>query len=230
MNILCLADEENKGLYEYYKDENLHDADLIISCGDLQARYLEYIVTVSNKTLLYVRGNHDGNYDINPPLGCCDIDDRIYDFNGLRILGLGGSMRYRDGKDMYTEAEMKKRIRKINSAITLRNGVDIIVAHAPVRGYGDLDDLPHQGFDCFNELLYRWKPKYFLHGHVHKSYRATDFKREFIHPSGTKIINCYDRYDLVIGDNEHPPKGRTGSALYDLYVSLQEKNNKRKYG
>jgi len=230
LNILCLADEENKGLYEYYRKENLHDADLIISCGDLNARYLEYIVTVSNKTLLYVRGNHDGNYDIDPPLGCYDIDDRIYDFNGLRILGLGGSMRYHDGKDMYTEAEMKKRIRKINSAISLRNGVDIIVAHAPVKGYGDMEDLPHQGFECFNELLNRWKPKYFLHGHVHKNYRTKDFKREFTHPSGTKIINCYDRYDLVIKDDEHPPKGRTGSTLYDLYVSIQEKNNKRKYG
>jgi hypothetical protein len=61
---------------------------------------------MTNVPLLYVRGNHDRGYDRKPPLGCTDIDDKIYDFNGLRILGLGGSIRYHEGPDMYTEAEM----------------------------------------------------------------------------------------------------------------------------
>ncbi len=65
----------------------------------------------------------------------------------------------------------------------------------------------------------RWHPKYMLHGHVHKCY-GSEFRREREHPSGTKIINSYGSYMLEIRDDEHPAKGRTGSALYDLYISL----------
>lgn len=229
MKILVIADEINKGLYDYYDPERTKGVDLIISCGDLDYRYLEYLETMTNVPLLYVRGNHDRNYSTNPPLGCTDIDDRIYDFHGLRILGLGGSMRYHDGTDMYTEEEMKKRISKLRPAITLRNGFDILVTHAPAKGYGDLEDLPHRGFECFNTLLNQWKPKYMLHGHVHKSYGST-FQREREHPSGCRILNCYDTYYLEISDEEHPGEGKTGSALYDLYVSVQKRRHDRKYG
>ena len=222
LNILCIADEENKGLWDFFSPEKVKDVDLIISCGDLHSDYLQYLVTMANKPLLYVRGNHDTKYDMNPPLGCEDIDDRIYDYKGLRILGLGGSMRYREGKDMYTEAEMARRIRKLQSAITLRNGFDILVTHAPLKGYGDMEDLPHQGFECLNKLVEKWKPKYVLHGHVHKSYSSGSFERERIHSSGAKIINCYDKYELTVEEGEYPPMGKTGSALYDLYVSMKE--------
>ncbi|MEE3356904.1 MAG: metallophosphoesterase [Lachnospiraceae bacterium] len=229
MKILVIADEENKGLYDFYNPSRTEGVDLIISCGDLSPRYLEYLETMTNVPLLYVRGNHDKNYDQIPPLGCIDIDDRIYDFHGLRILGLGGSMRYHEGGDMYTEDEMKKRIKKLNAAIALRNGFDILVTHAPAKGYGDLEDLPHRGFDCFNTLIEQWKPKYMLHGHVHKSYGGS-FEREREHASGCKIINGYDTYFLDIKDEEHPAQGQTGSALYDLYVAMQQKRHDKKYG
>lgn len=222
MKILVIADEENKGLFDYYDPIRTKDVDLIISCGDLHREYLEYLVTMTNVPLLYVRGNHDRDYSKNPPQGCVDIDDKIYDFRGLRIMGLGGSMRYQPGSDMYTEKEMEHRISKMRAAMTLRNGIDLLVTHAPAAGYGDLEDLPHRGFHCFNSLLEQWKPKYMLHGHVHKTYDA-NFKREYEHPSGTHIINCYDSYYLEIGQDEHPAKGQTGSALYDLYVNVQKR-------
>lgn len=229
MKILVLADEENKGLYDFYDPERTKGVDLIISCGDLHRRYLEYLETMTNVPLLYVAGNHDKSYVTEPPQGCTCIDDRIYDFKGLRILGLGGSMRYKDGPYMYTEDEMRHRISKMRPAITLRNGFDILVTHAPAKGYGDMDDLPHQGFECFNTLLNQYHPKYMLHGHVHKTYGA-DFKRERIHPSGCHILNCYDTYYLEISDEDHPAHGKTGSALYDLYVGMKSRRRERKYG
>ena len=144
MKILFLADEEEKSLYEFFDPQRLEGVDLIISCGDLSRHYLEYIVTMARCPLLYVRGNHDRRYTQEPPEGCIDIDDKIYDYKGLRILGLGGSMRYHDGSDMYTESEMKKRVGKLKSYIALRNGIDILVTHAPAKGYGDQEDLPHR--------------------------------------------------------------------------------------
>ena len=104
MKILLIADEENKALWDHYDSSRTEGVDLIISCGDLHPDYLQFLVTMTNCPLLYVRGNHDGVYDRNPPDGCISIDDRIYDYRGLRILGLGGSMRYRPGGDMYTES------------------------------------------------------------------------------------------------------------------------------
>ena len=180
---------------------------------------------MSNCPLLYVRGNHDRGYDMKPPLGCVDIDDRIYDFHGLRILGLGGSMRYHEGGDMYTEQEMAARIKKLRGAITIRNGFDILVTHAPAKGYGDMDDLPHTGFECFNSLIDQYHPKYMLHGHVHKDYGH--FVREREHPSGTKIINCYDRTYIDITDDDHPARGKTGSLLYDLYTGMEDRHKKK---
>lgn len=222
MKILVIADEENKALFDYYDPVRTKDVDLIISCGDLHREYLEYLVTMTNVPLLYVRGNHDRNYSERPPLGCTNIEDKIYDFRGLRILGLGGSMRYRPGSCMYTEKEMESRISKLRAPITLRNGIDILVMHAPAAGYGDLEDLPHRGFECFNSFMDKWKPKYMLHGHVHATY-GHEFEREYQHPSGTHIINCYDTYYLDVKDDEHPAKGQTGSALYDLYVNMQKR-------
>ena len=219
MKILVVADEPEKALWDYFDRERVNGVELIISCGDLSAAYLEFLETMINRPLLYVRGNHDTQYDYRAPQGCIDIDDRVYDYRGLRILGLGGSMCYNFSKDQYTEEEMAKRIRKLQKRITLMNGFDVLVAHAPAAGYGDLPDRPHQGFACFNDLMNRWHPKYMLNGHVHKCY-GSEFRREREHPSGTKIINSYGSYMLEIRDDEHPAKGRTGSALYDLYISL----------
>ena len=224
MKILVLADEESRALWDYYDAEKVRDVDLVISCGDLDPDYLQFLVTMMGCPLLYVRGNHDSKYDQRPPLGCIGIDDKIFDFRGLRILGLGGSMRYREGGDMYTESEMRRRIRKLSGRIALMNGFDILVAHAPARRWGDMDDLPHQGFECFNSLLDKWKPGYMLHGHVHRTYGG-DFVRESTHSSGTRIINAYESYILEIGADEHPAKGKTGSTLYDLYISVTGGNN-----
>ena len=93
MKILVIADEESKILYDYYQPGMLDDIDLILSCGDLHASYLSFLVTMSHAPVLFVNGNHD-HYREDETGGCICIDDDIYVFRGVRILGLGGSMRY----------------------------------------------------------------------------------------------------------------------------------------
>lgn len=188
MKILAIADEESKSLWEYFEPEKLADTDLIISCGDLNRNYLEFLVTFAHCPLLYVHGNHDGAYLENPPEGCDCIEDRIFRYRGLRILGLGGSLRYKDGPCMYTENQMRMRAVKAAGRSLLTGGIDLLVTHSPARGYGDMDDLPHRGYTCFNTLLDTLKPTIMLHGHVHQSYGH--FNRELKHPSGARIINA----------------------------------------
>ena len=69
----------------------LDEFSLILACGDLHREYWEFLVTMSNRPLLYVHGKHDEDHDRNPPEGCVCVDDQIYVFEGIRILGLGGT-------------------------------------------------------------------------------------------------------------------------------------------
>ena len=97
MRILAIADEESKSLWDYFDKSKLEGIDLIISCGDLDPRYLSFLVTLFSGPVLYVHGNHDEKYKQIPPEGCICIEDQIYVYKGIRILGLGGSMRYKPG-------------------------------------------------------------------------------------------------------------------------------------
>ncbi len=197
MKVLVLSDVEEKGLWEYFDKEKFKDIDFIVSCGDLDPQYLEFIVTMSNLPLFYVRGNHDDIYSEKSPRGCLSIDGKTIVHEGIRIAGLGGSIRYREGMNMYSESEMRKRIRKMQFAVRRIGGIDLLVTHAPAKGYGDLEDLPHQGFLCFNNILGKWGVKIMVHGHIHPTYVPMQ-QRRFIHESGTEIINCFGQEIIKI--------------------------------
>ena len=234
MKILLIADNEERSLWDDWNAQTaarLSDVSLILSAGDLDADYLEFLVTMLNVPLVYVRGNHDGQYDKKPPEGCIDADGRIVKVecrkgskNGkgvvdgrdsrvaddgsvaskekLRILGLGGSMRYLDNADdMYTEEEMKRRIAGLSKTFFIdrirgKDGFDILLTHAPCKGYGDMDDIAHNGFECFNKLLEKHHPKLHVYGHVHEEYGEA--RRTIMHPSGTQLINASGHYIIEI--------------------------------
>ena len=186
-----MADKESAAYWDYLDKEKMKEIDLIISCGDLKAEYLSFLATFCPGPVIYVHGNHDDKYEINPPDGCECIDDKIYSFNGYRILGLGGSMEYNKGTWQFTEKKMEKRIKKLKHTIKKYGGFDILVTHSPARGLGDGEDLPHRGFECFNYLLDTYKPMYFLHGHMHTSY---DYRLKAVTEHGaTTIINAYEK-------------------------------------
>ena len=198
MRILAVSDEEAKGLYDHYRPGKLAGYDLILSCGDLKKEYLEFLVTMSNVPLLYVPGNHDDGFAQRPPEGCECVDDEIVVFNGVRILGLGGSMRYRpDEPYMYTEKEMARRVRHLWRKLRKHRGFDILLTHAPARGQGDMEDIPHRGFETFLALLDRYKPRYLVYGHVHQEYGPMKFVRER-HYGETTLVNAYKRYIIEI--------------------------------
>ena len=170
MKILLVSDEECLYLWDYYRPGRLDGIDLIISCGDLNAEYLSFLVTMGRAPVLYVHGNHDGGYERHPPEGCTCIEDQVVNVCGLRILGLGGSPWYSGGPHQYTEREMERRIRRLRFRLRRAGGVDMIVTHAPARGYGDEDNPAHLGFAAFLPLLDQYQPKYLVHGHVHTRY------------------------------------------------------------
>lgn len=115
MRILAVSDVPSEYLWGPGVREGLRGTDLILSCGDLDPEYLSFLVSFTSAPLLYVRGNHDQRYEATPPEGCECVDGRLIVCKGLRILGLGGSIRYnRSGPPyQYTQAEMRRRVRKL---------------------------------------------------------------------------------------------------------------------
>ncbi len=196
MKILLVSDETDRYLWDDYQPGHLEGLDLILAAGDLKAEYLSFLVTFANCPLLYVPGNHDGEYEKNPPEGCENIDGRLVQVNGIRIAGLGGCRKYKDGPFQVTEREMRWKIRKLGFAVRKAGGVDIVLAHSPAAGYGDEPGTVHQGFDALVDMMDRWKPEYLVHGHMHFRYRAGS-KR--IHEHGnTTIINACGKYYLTL--------------------------------
>lgn len=197
MKILALSDEEVGFLYTPTLREALGDVGLIVGCGDLPARYLEYVVTQLNVPLVYVPGNHDPD-EIDVP-GGSDVDGRVVRVQGLTIGGLGGSRRYKnEGRHQYTEGQMQWRVVQMGSRMVLRRlrrgrGLDLLVCHAPPLGIHDGVDLAHQGFAAFRSFLTAFRPALMLHGHSHAQRNVETTDTRFL---STRVLNVYP-YRLI---------------------------------
>lgn len=95
------------------------EIDLIISCGDLPHYYLEYVMTMLNRQVYYVNGNHardveyqagrgDNWQEQSEPMGAINLHRRTAHEGTLLMAGLEGSIRYeRNGpRFQYTQSEM----------------------------------------------------------------------------------------------------------------------------
>lgn len=193
MKILLVSDKEEPYIWEHFDRERFKDIEMIISCGDLKAEYLSFLVTMIKAPLFYVPGNHNEKYLQKPPEGCISIDGKLETYKSIRLLGLGGSQCYSYGEYQYTESQMKRRILRLKPSIWRNRGFDILVSHAPAFELGDGRDLCHQGFKSFVELMDKYSPKYLVHGHQHLSY---NIQPRIIQYRNTTIINTYGYYIL----------------------------------
>ena len=82
-----------------------------MSAGDLNSHYLDYLVSILDKDLIYVNGNHvyGKEYDIS---FCKDIGGKVIRYKGLKIMGLDGSRVYSFKEHQYTERQMFFKILK----------------------------------------------------------------------------------------------------------------------
>ena len=202
MKLLIISDAADAGLWDFFSKDKLCGADAILSCGDLPADYLTFLVTMGNIPLFYVHGNHDTTYEKKPPEGCQCIDGEVVTFRGYRIMGLGGCIRYNSGPHQYTEQGMRRRIARLRRSV--RQGVDILVTHAPAQGLGDMEDGCHRGFACFRELLDRCHPLYHCYGHVHLQYVPTRPRAQQY--GDTMVVNASGKYLIELPDRAETPK------------------------
>jgi hypothetical protein len=199
VRILAVADEVAESLY----GDTLKELrpDLILAAGDLPFDYLENLVSRTDVPLLFVPGNHDpelklgdstfeglsAKFDGTGPPGCINLDARTEEAAGMWIAGLGGSIRYNEGPNQYTQRQMRWRARKLEWRARLRGRhIDILLTHAPAAGLGDAGDPAHAGFDAFNRLVRKLRPRVHIHGHV----RRFGPKKEDLRLGETVIVNA----------------------------------------
>jgi Icc-related predicted phosphoesterase len=188
MKILLVSDEESSYIWDYFEPERFKDIELIVSCGDLDANYLTFLATMIPAAVIYVHGNHDKKYLVNPPEGCISIDDDIFVYKGIRFFGLGGVKSSRNAEFEYTEQQMRKRIRKRRWDLWKNKGFDVLVTHAPAYGLGDLPGTFHEGFHAFRSLIDQYNPRYHFFGHVHSRYDHCT--KEILKHGDTTLINA----------------------------------------
>src|SRR4029077_800615 len=179
--------------------------DLVVSCGDLPFDYLEYLVTSLSVPLVYVPGIHDPNVRpldttfvaldhrvaIPGPEGCDNVDGRVMQVQGLRVAGLGGSLRYKDGPNQYTQAQMRWRSLNLELRVRLKRArsgrkLDVFITHAPPFGVSPAEDAAHVGFVAFNRIVGNLRPVLLVHGHVHPYGKSQPERRV----EGTRVINA----------------------------------------
>ncbi|MGN6676759.1 MAG: metallophosphoesterase family protein [Streptosporangiaceae bacterium] len=188
VRVLAVSDEVDEGLAAGLATG--WPVDLILACGDLPADYLAALINALDVPLIFVPGNHDpdlsgyrqsraglvtraGFPDPPPwPSGALSADGRVLDAGGLRVAGLGGCLRYGAGPNQYSERQQARRAMRLRYRVGRRSRrdhrpVDVLLTHAPPRGAGDADDLPHRGFSCYHRLVADLAPAALLHGHVH---------------------------------------------------------------
>jgi len=199
MKILSVSDIEIGFIYSPHITDRFKDVDLIISCGDLPFYYLEYIVSVLNRPLYHVLGNHAQQIEDGPggpryhPWGAYDLHARTTCYEGLLLAGMQGSLQYNFGPYQYTQGEMWSMVLRLAPALFLnrvRYGryLDVFVSHAPPWDVHDKPDRPHRGFKAFRWLHRVFRPAYHLHGHIHV-YRSDTITETLLYQ--TRVINTY---------------------------------------
>jgi hypothetical protein len=213
--ILSLSDKQVDSIYSSQVKERFGDVDLILGCGDLAYYYLEFVVSMLDVPLYYVRGNHSSQveYTITGPKmhphGGSDLHRRVVNHNGLILAGIEGSLRYRQGPFQYTQTEMWGHVLRIVPRLIINRALhgrylDIFISHAPPWGIHDKPDLPHQGIKAFRWLLETFQPRYHFHGHIHVYRQGTQTVTQY---QSTTVINTYGYVETQVKFPSEIPQG-----------------------
>ncbi len=202
MKILAVSDNRQPQFLnsEFLKQHYGH-VEMLISCGDMDPDYLDFIASILSLPLYYVKGNHDHQYTSETP-GGIDLHLRTAEYKGVVMAGMQGSIRYNKGDLQYSELEMTTRVLRMMPGLLARRiakgyGVDIFAAHSPPRNINDGKDYAHRGFRAFRWLI-RWgQPRYLIHGHVDLYDQRVPREAQFLK---TSVVNINPSRVITIED------------------------------
>lgn len=212
MRALVIADQETDILWGRFDKARFSNVDIVIACGDLKPAYLTFLVTMLPVPVLYVYGNHDRRYAPEDYQGCTCIDGSVFTYRGIRFMGLGGVCSAAPKPHHYSEAQMRRRIRRLMPKVAYSGGFDVLVTHSAPQDVGDGEGY-HKGFACFRELMDVFKPAYCFHGHQHLNYAPMSIRcRQY---GSTQVVNGFGW--TVVELPEHPAPRLTAKAFLNRW-------------
>ena len=188
MKILSVSDIVVPDLVGPGSPVELEAIDLILGCGDLPPEYLARLRARYDVPLYYILGNHDIRHD-SVPCGCLNITGRIVTHGTHSFLGFSGSRWYNGNPNQFREPEMRAQIRKLWFPLWRLTQLDVLVTHAPPRHVNDAEDRCHRGFSCYRDFIMKYKPRFMIHGHIHRFFKTPAERLSVVHE--TRVINSY---------------------------------------
>ena len=203
VRVLAVSDQIDPRIYSATLRARMPDIDLVFGCGDVPARYLEFLTDALDRPVYYIMGNHCEEFTragsrgvAVQPQGCINLGGKVIQdpTTGLILAGIAGSPRYSDEKGhQYTEWQVKWIMFKMMPRLywnRLRHGryLDVLITHSPPRDVNDREDPPHRGFVALRPFLARFQPRFQVHGHIHIYDRGDETRVEFL---DTTVINVY---------------------------------------
>ena len=214
VKLLAVSDQVDPRIHSASLRERMSDVDLVLGCGDVPARYLEFLADALDRPVYYVLGNHHEEFTRKgmegkryEPMGCVDLGGRVKRdlHSGLIIAGFPGSPKYsRETDQQYSNFEILRMIARMTPRLLynrIRHGraLDVLVSHAPPRYINDREDIPHRGFRALRTFLRWFKPAVHLHGHIHIYDRNEIVETPFL---ATTVINVYPYRQIEL--DAHP--------------------------
>jgi len=207
VKILAVSDVELGFIYSPTVAQRFGDVDMIVACGDLPYYYMEFIISMLDKPLYYVRGNHASKLEEGSggprraPWGAVDLHHKaIADERGVLLAGLEGCVRYNQGGYQYTQAQYWSMAFSLVPGLMANRAIhgrylDVLVTHASPWKIHDMDDRPHQGVKAFNWLIKVFQPALHLHGHIHVYRNNIETETQV---GKTRVINAYGYRELYL--------------------------------
>jgi Icc-related predicted phosphoesterase len=178
--IVCISD-----LHEHLVD--IPVCDLLLIAGDvsfafkgdhtakhafLAGEFKQWLDGVPADEIVLVAGNHDQSIEthgIPDGLRCHYLEDAGLELFGLRIWGTPWQPWFYDWAFNAPRRDGEAFLGQKFAAIP--SSVDIVVAHGPPRGYGDVTrGDEHVGSIAMTRTLERVQPQLMVCGHIHPAY------------------------------------------------------------
>jgi Icc-related predicted phosphoesterase len=178
--------------------------DVVLTLGDIDEGTLDYISYMSRGVPQYgVPGGHDRSL----PRGVCNLHSKVITIKGIRIGGFGGAPKYKERPFHYKERDVAKQMKRMPP-------VDLFITHTPPLATSMDKDPLHKGFQAFDDYIQRCTPRYMLHGHLERNYKAT------IHQTTVYGVSLRQPLTLSFNKDRYPPDNHKPKRTFFLCPSL----------
>jgi Icc-related predicted phosphoesterase len=173
MRVVCLSDTHNQ-----HFSLSIPDGDVLIHSGDAlgrgtyseAVRFNEWLGTLPHKHKLYVPGNHDELFELNPVEGrnvmtnAIVLIDQGVEIDGVKFYGSPWTKQFYDWAFMKPDQQLREIWDKIP------DDTDVLITHGPPWS---ILDANRRGDLCGSQTLYeavkRANPAFHIFGHIHES-------------------------------------------------------------